>query len=131
MSRTSLNFLLDTFLFLVTVTLLFTTAVLRFVFPVPSASVGWRLWGQSYDAWANFQFILTSIIALAILLHVMMHWSWVCGVVLTKLLRRPNRGKVDDGVQTLWGVAMLIVVVNILGALVGLAYLMANGPTAS
>jgi hypothetical protein len=124
MSRTVINFVLDTVLLLIAVSLLFTSVVLRFVFPAPAAAAGWRLWGHGYDAWANLQFVLMAIISLAILLHLMMHWSWVCGVVLTKLLRRSARHeKVDNPSQTLWGVAMLIIVINVLGALVGLAYL--------
>lgn len=59
----------------------------------------------------------------------LLHWSWVCVVVVTKLLRRAGAGqKIDDGQQTLWGVGMLIVVVNIVGLLAGLAYLMVRGP---
>ncbi len=128
-SRTVFNFLLDTTLLVITSALLFTGAVLRFVFPAPTAAAGWTLWGQGYDAWANFQFMLLAAIALAILLHVMMHWSWVCGVVITRLLRRSAReANVDDGSRTLWGVGMLIVLVNLIGALVGLAYLMIQGP---
>ena len=129
-SRTVVNFLLDSLLFLLTIGLLFTSAVLRFVFPTPSASSGWTLWGASYDAWSNLQFGLVAVVALAILLHIMMHWSWVCGVVLTKLVgRRVKNARLDDGSQTLWGVAMLIVVVNLLGVLVGLAYLTASRPS--
>ena len=93
LSRTVFNFLLDSMLLVVTSVLLFTGAVLRFVFPAPTAAAGWTLWGQGYDAWANFQFMLLAVIALAILLHVMMHWSWVCGVVVTKLLRRSARSE--------------------------------------
>ena len=109
--------------------LLFTAAVLRFVFPTPSQAVGWTLWGQNYDAWSAFQFVLVAILGLAILLHVMLHWSWVCGVVLTRFLGRSGReARMDDGQQTLWGVGMLIVVVNVLGLLVGLASLTILGP---
>lgn len=129
MSRTAINFVIDAFLLVITVLLLFTTAVLRFVFPAPTSAAGWLLWGQDYNAWSNFQFIVTIIIGLALLLHIMMHWSWVCGVVITKLLKRPAReAKLDDGAQTLWGVGMLIVVVNILGLLVGAAYLTVQPP---
>ena len=125
MSRTIVNFILDSILLLVVVTLLFTAAVLRFVFPAPTLARGWRLWGHGYDAWANFQFFLMTVIALAVLLHVMMHWSWVCGVIVTKLIRSPERKpKPDDGTQTLWGVGMMIAVVTILGVLVALANLM-------
>lgn len=128
-SRTAVNFVVDAVLMLLVVSLLFTSAVLRFVFPLPSASAGWLLWGHGYDDWAAFQFVLASIIGLAILLHVMLHWSWVCGVVVTKILRRNGRSvRLDDGQQTLWGVGMLIAVVNILGLLIGLAYLAIQSP---
>jgi hypothetical protein len=129
MSKTILNFIVDTVLLSLVVSLLLTAAVLRFVFPAPSTSAGWILWGFDYDAWSNFQFGLVAVIGLVILLHVMLHWSWVCGVVVTKLLKRSNRvSKVDDGQQTLWGVGMLIVVVNVIGLLLGLAYLMVQSP---
>jgi hypothetical protein len=126
------NFVLDVCLLSITVLLLFSTAVLRFVFPAPSAAAGWKLWGYDYDAWANLQFALVSIIGLAVLLHLMLHWSWVTGVVLTRLLRRPAReAKASTATQTVWGVAMLIVIVNLLGALVGVAYLMIEAPGGS
>jgi hypothetical protein len=129
MSRTAVNFAVDVLLLLITLALLFTTAVLRLVFPVPTASAGWVLWGSGYDGWANFQFVLMLFVAGAVLVHIMLHWSWVCGVVITKLLRRPARAaKLDDGSQTLWGVGMLIVVLHILAALVGLAYLTVQPP---
>lgn len=129
MSRTVMNFVLDSVLLLIVLALLFTTAVLRFVFPAPTAAAGWTLWNRGYDAWANLQFVLMAIVALAVLLHVMLHWSWVCGVFVTKLLRGRNaKGKVDDGSQTIWGVGMLIVILTILGLLVAAADLMVKGP---
>ncbi|MGD9723383.1 MAG: hypothetical protein AB7O59_19025 [Pirellulales bacterium] len=132
MSRTMINFFLDLFLLLITVSLLFTSAVLRVVFPAASAAAGWTLWGYDYDAWDNLQFALISIIGLAVLLHVMMHWSWVTGVVVTRVLGRPAReAKQDTGIQTVWGVAMLIVIVNLVGALVGLAYVTIQAPPGS
>jgi hypothetical protein len=128
-SKTIVNLAVDAMLLSLAVLLLFIAAVLRFVFPAPSMSGGWTLWGFGYDAWSNFQFALVAVIGLAILLHVMLHWSWVCGVVVTKLLGRSGRGaRLDDGVQTLWGVGMLIVMINIVGLLVGLAYLTVQGP---
>lgn len=129
MSRTALNFALDAFLFVVTVSLLFVSAVVRLVFPPPADAAGWRLWGYSYDAWANAQFGLLCLIALSILLHVMLHWSWVCSVALTRLAGRSSKeAKLDDGTRTLYGVGLLIVVVTILGLLVGAASLMIAPP---
>jgi hypothetical protein len=127
-SKTMVNFVLDASLLAVAVAVLFNAAVLRFVFPAPSRSAGWTLWGYGYDAWANFQFALVALFGLAILLHVMLHWSWVCGVVVTRVLRNDSKSRVDEGVQTLWGVGLLIVVVNVIGLLVGLAYLMIRSP---
>jgi len=132
MSRTAVNFVVDVILLLITLSLIFTTTVLRFVFPAPTRSVGWLLWGNDYDSWANFQFVLMTLVAGAVLVHLMLHWSWVCGVIVTKLLRRSTRSaKLDDGSQTLWGVGMLIVVINLLAALVGIAYVMVQPPIAS
>lgn len=129
MSRTMLNFLVDAFLLSITVCLLFVTAVLRFVFPPAAAADGWTLWGTNYDAWANAQFVLVSIIGLAILLHIMLHWSWVMGVVVTRVLGRPAREAKEGSTQTLWGVALLILIVNLIGLLVGVAYLMIEAPS--
>lgn len=132
MSRTTFNFLLDVVLFLITVCLLFTSAVLRFVFPPPSASAGWTLWGYDFDAWANAQFVLMCLIGASVLLHVMLHWSWVCGVVVTRLLgRKGAAAKLDDGVRTIYGVGMLIAVLAILGALLGLCTLMVQSPASA
>ena len=129
MSRTAVNFVLDVTLLLITISLIFVTAVLRFVFPLPSASGGWMLWGNDYDSWANFQSVLMAVISGAVLLHVMLHWSWVCGVVVAKVLRRRgSAARLDDGRQTLWGVALLIVVLNLLAILVGVAYLSITPP---
>ena len=128
-SKTMVNFVLDASLLVLVGALLFTAAVLRFVFPIPTLAAGWTLWGSSYDGWANFQFVLVTVFGLAILLHVMLHWSWVCGVAMTKILKRPPRkAKLDEGQQTLWGVGLLILVVNVIGLLVGLAYLTVQAP---
>ena len=128
-SKTIVNFVLDTLLLVLVVTLLLIAAVLRFVFPAPTLSAGWKLWGYGYDAWSNFEFALVALFGLAILLHVMLHWAWVCGVLASKVFRRAgSKQSLDEGQQTLLGVGLLIVVVNILGALVGLAYLTIQSP---
>ncbi|MGE0605842.1 MAG: hypothetical protein AB7O62_01860, partial [Pirellulales bacterium] len=56
LSRTVINFWLDTGLLLVVVALAFESAVLRFVFPRATAAAGWTLWGGNYDDWSRFQF---------------------------------------------------------------------------
>jgi hypothetical protein len=126
MSRALLNFFLDVILLLITVTLIATTCVLFFVFPPATAAAGWVLWGLDYDGWARLHFGLLAVIAFAILVHVMLHWNWVCSIIATRLLRRS--GNVDDGIQTLYGVSTLIVLVMVLSALIVAAQLSIRSP---
>lgn len=129
MSRTAINFAVDTLLLTITITLLFVSAVLRFVFPLPTEASGWMLWGHGYNGWANVQFGLLCLIAMAILLHVMLHWSWVCSVALTRLAgKSAKEAKLDDGTRTLYGVGLLIVVLTTVGLCVAAASLMVRSP---
>jgi hypothetical protein len=129
MSRTALNFALDALLLTITVALLFVSAVLRFVFPLPTEASGWELWGHGYDGWANVQFGLLCLIAMAILLHVMLHWSWVCSVALTRLAgKSAKEAKLDDGTRTIYGVGLLIVLLTMIGICVAVASLTIHSP---
>jgi hypothetical protein len=127
MSRTSINFLLDSCLLITFATLGCVALIVRFVFPSGTESRGWYLWGMSYNQWATAQFAIVAILALGILIHVMLHWSWVCGVVATRLARN-KKTKLDDGTQTLYGVGLLIVIFNILGLAIAAAALSIQGP---
>lgn len=129
LSRTAVNFLVDCLLLLLFLTLVWTSVVVRFVFPTGTTASGWTLWGWGYDVWAAFQFNTICLLALAVLLHVMLHWSWVCGVVAARL-PRANRKKAlpDDGIRTIYGVATLIVIVNVLGLLLAAAALSIRPP---
>ena len=64
---------------------------------------------------------------MGILIYVMLHWSWVCGVLATRLTR-DKKTKLDDGTQTLYGVGLLIVLVNVLGLAIAVAALSIHGP---
>lgn len=114
MSRTSLNIILDSGLLVVFTGLVWTSAVVRFIFPPAYESRGWQLWGLGLNEWMNIEFAMLSLLALGVLVHVMLHWSWVCGVIASRF-SRGKKGKLDDGVQTIYGVGLLIVILNILG----------------
>jgi hypothetical protein len=127
MSRTVINFVLDTCLLTAFSVLVWSSMVVRFVFPPGPDANGWLLWGLSYDQWQTIQFANVAVLALGILTHVMLHWSWVCGVIATRLARN-KKAKLDDGTQTIYGVALLIAIFNILGLAVALAALMIRRP---
>ena len=127
MSRTLINFLLDALLLVAFAVLIWSSVIVRFVFPPGADAKGWYLWGLNYDQWTTVQFAMVAVLALGILIHVMLHWSWVCGVITSRVLR-DKKAKLDDGTQTLYGVGLLIVIFNILGLAIAAAALSIQGP---
>ena len=121
-----INLLLDAALLVTFTALCFAAVVVRFVFPPGPAAAGWTLWGLDYDAWGGIQFALLAILAGGILVHVMLHWSWVCNVVASRLAGRGAR--VDDGLQTIYGVGLLIGLLLAVGAALAVATLTVKGP---
>jgi hypothetical protein len=122
MTRTLINFILDATLLINFSALIFSSVITRFVFPPGPDARGWRLWGLSYDQWASVQFATVAIMALGVLVHVMLHWSWVCGVVATRLAR-DKRAQLNEGTQTIYGVGLLILLFNLLGLAIAIAAL--------
>ncbi|MDX1961584.1 MAG: hypothetical protein SFX18_00435 [Pirellulales bacterium] len=124
---TDTNFWLDTLLGVVFAAHVGISVVARYVFPRAANSAGWKLWGYSHDDWMQFQFASLAVLSLLILLHVMLHWSWVATVFVQRVLMRKKQ-KPDDGIQTIAGVGLLIVLLNVVGAFVAAAALMIRGP---
>lgn len=128
-SRTTVNFVLDGLLLVLLLLLAWTHVVIRFVFPRAADVSGWTLWGRTYDDWTAAQFNLFCAFAFAVLLHVMLHWSWICGVVGSRLSRwRGRTVRIDDGSQTIYGVAFLIGLLNLVGLAIAAAALMIRAP---
>ncbi len=128
-SRTTVNFFLDLALLLVFMALLGTAVIVQFVFPAGPNTAGWMLWGWDYSRWSQFQFGVLSVLTLGILVHVMLHWPWVCNVAARGLRRdKQVKTKLDDGTRTLIGVGVLIVILHVIGLFVGLAWLTIQPP---
>lgn len=121
-----INLLLDAVLLVMFTALCFAAVVVRFVFPPGPAAAGWTLWGLDYDAWGGIQFGLLALLAIGILVHVMLHWSWVCNVLASRVAGRG--GRVDDGLQTIYGVGLLIGLLLTVGAALAAAVLTVRGP---
>ncbi|MGE0759908.1 MAG: DUF4405 domain-containing protein [Pirellulaceae bacterium] len=121
MSRALLNFWLDVTLLITFLAGMWAEFVIRVVFPPGTTAQGWRLWGLTYDNWFDIQFWLWCIFALSVLLHIMLHWTWVCGLITSRILRSEGNKKRqwDDGERTLVGVGLLVAVFLVMG--VGLA----------
>jgi hypothetical protein len=100
------------------------------VFPLATKSEGWLLWGWDYLAWTDIHFGALCVFIGAILLHVMLHWTWICGVIENWQRKRQGTaaGKADTGNRTLWGVGFMIVILNVLGLGIALAALSVHRP---
>ncbi len=130
-SRTTINFWLDALLLVVFLGLSWVSLITRFVFPPASQSVGWTLWGRDLEWWNSLRFGTLCLFAAGILLHVMLHWSWVCGVIANWRRKRSGaaaKGKADTGIQTLYGVGLLIAILNVLGLGIAVAVLTVQEP---
>ena len=125
-SRTVINFWLDTILMLTFVTLSITAVIVQFVFPPGVAAKGWLLWGLNYGQWCSLQFGMLCVLGFGVVVHVMLHWAWVCGVVVRKLLHRKELP--DDGIQTVYGVGLLITLLLTAATVIGFAMLSIQMP---
>lgn len=130
-SKTIINFWLDASLMLVFCALLWVMTVIRFIFPPVGESEGWSLWGASLDQWISIQFGLACFLTMGILLHVMLHWTWVCGVISNRLMKPGKDGKkrsFDDGTRTIIGVGLMIILLNVMGLAMAAAKMMVINP---
>jgi hypothetical protein len=96
------------------------------VFPIPTRSEGMKLLGMDFNQWRQIQFGLLMISALLALEHLVLHWKWVCGVIVTKILKLKNRP--DEAIQAVYGVGFFIGTMLFMGALIVVAKLIVQVP---
>ncbi len=122
---TIINFWLDVVLLMLFLVQSGMFAVLHAVFPRGAGS-DWKVWGATPLDWSEMLFRVFCVFSLGIVLHLMLHWDWICGVVATRLLHR-KAGK-DDGSHTLIGVGIIVVVVHLLAGVILAARMALVGP---
>jgi len=130
MNRTTLNFWLDLTLLCLFSLLVGCSVIVHYVFPLGTQAAGWSIWGWSYNDWCMIQFGILCTLALGVLIHVTLHWTWVMGVIGGYQGRRRGRKRVQysDGSRTLIGVSTLVVLLHLVAAGVAAAALMLRGP---
>jgi hypothetical protein len=120
------NFWIDAFLLVILTALGTITAILQVAFPAPTVADGWILWGLTFDQWRDLQFGGLCVFAVGILIHVMMHWNWICSVIATQIVHARQRP--DEGMQTIYGVITLIILLHLIAAGVIAAMLCVRRP---
>ena len=128
--QTIINFWLDTVLLVCFALLAWVSVVVQFIFPPAEAAAGYTLWGLSLSQFMDLQFGILAFFFFGIVLHLMLHWSWVCGVIGSRLLRSDDGKKrvMDDGQRTIFGVALMIVLLNVMGLGIAIAALSMQAP---
>lgn len=125
-SRSWINFWLDAVLAAAFVAVCAVAAVIQVVFPAPTLAAGWTLWGATIDQWFTLQFGCLCFLGAGIVLHVMLHWSWVCGMLTRG--RPASALRTDDGIRTIVGVGFLIAVLGVIGVVVLAGVLTVTAP---
>ncbi len=116
MSKAAVNFLVDLLLLLLIIVWMGAVAIVQFVFPPGTQAGGWTLWGRGYDSWRNIEFGCLAVYIVVVLVHLILHWSWVCNFVAMRYSRHVGRKvEVGESTRTLYGVATLIVILTVLG----------------
>lgn len=129
LSRAAWHFIVDVLLFLALLALLATSALLQFSFPPPTKAAGWTLWGWGYARWSNVRFVSLCVFVLITVVHLMLQWNWVCSFVASRMSWLLGRKvMVAHAVRTVYGVALLITILTLLGALLVLAEFMVHAP---
>lgn len=118
MTRNTLNLVVDivTFLALIAVTL--TGLLMKFVLPAGSPREGLALFGWDRHVWADVHFWATVALGAVLILHLALHWRWVCAMV-GRLTPGPRRTRMPAWERNLLGVAWLAIIVGVTAGLIG------------
>lgn len=129
MKRNTLNFVVDALTMLALLGVVLTGLFVRYALPTGSAKLGWTLLGLGRHEWGDVHFWFTVATGSLLLLHLALHWSWVCATTSRVLLRHGARSRLAPAWQrNLIGVATLAILISAVTILVNEARLMVRTP---
>lgn len=119
MRRNTLNFLVDAVTLLAIFGMIATGLMIRFVLPTGTGGrhggPGHVFWGMGRHDWGDVHFWISVALGVLLLVHVALHWSWVC-TTLHRLLRGAgNAGQLSAAKRNIYGIVFLAAVVVIFG----------------
>jgi len=125
MRRNTANFVVDLSTFLAVLAVVVTGLILEFVLLPGSGGRGGGpgkiLWGLGRHDWGDVHFWAAVALGALFVVHVALHWSWVCATGRRLLLARPNVGATTRRADNGYGIALLGLLVALLAAFVWIA----------
>lgn len=116
--RNTLNYLTDLVTFLALLAVALTGLLLKFVLPPGSSREGLVLLGMGRHDWGEVHFWSTVVLGGALLLHIALHWTWVCAT--TRRLLTGKSAAVSGRGRGAWGV---LAIALLAGIFTGFVYL--------
>ncbi len=120
MRRHILNYIVDALALLVMLAMVVTGLWLKYVLPPGSrGGQGLSLWGLTRHEWGDVHFWLALALAALVLLHVALHWGWVC--TWTAVCARAGRrapAALGRGRKLVLGLVTLVVLAGAVGGTV-------------
>ncbi len=127
MRRSTFNFAIDLVTLLVMLAMISTGLIIRFVLPPGTGGReggGLRLWNWGRHDWGDLHFWLAVSLGALLILHVAMHWSWVCGLLRRRRSAPPGISRpVSHAARNVSGVSFLVLLAAGMAALVWTAQL--------
>jgi len=109
--KTTVNLIVDVAILVLMLTLACTGLVVRYTLPPGSGGHGGGrgllLWGMDRHEWGGVHFWLAVALLVLLVLHVALHWGWVCGVCFRWAARAAPR-RVASGTAFLLAIAVVI-----------------------
>jgi len=120
MKRNTLNFVIDAITAMVMLGMIATGLLLRFVLP-PGSGSRRVLWGWDRHDWGDLHFWLAVGIGAIIILHVALHWQWVCVTALRCVPGCRQHPSPREFTRNLSGASLILLLAGILGCFVWIA----------
>jgi hypothetical protein len=118
MARATLNFLIEVATFIVMSAMIATGVLLRFVLP-PGSGERRSAWDLTRHEWGDVHFWLAIVLGCFVLVHLALHWGWVCSLVARWLRSADSPARPSSGLRrNLLGLGAVTAVVLLVGGFV-------------
>ncbi|MBP7748067.1 MAG: DUF4405 domain-containing protein [Phycisphaerae bacterium] len=125
------NFVIDVVTLLVVLAMAATGLLLKFVLPPGNrGGQGVQLWGFTRHEWGDVHFWLSVAMGVLFIVHVALHWTWVCAIVARWFpVAGASPGQASARRRSAYGAGFLVAVTALLFGFAWVAGASATRPT--